>query len=222
MKMISFIICLAGLILTIQSTTCFGSPEAAILELQNLLHAEEESRVKLTGDLVISLQAMQSVSAINPADESIDPDLQRHSTKIYDVKNNLLENNLRIEFLNSFISGLDRSGNGRNYAVALLIDLASRQLLSSVESGSENNIWLFEVYLSIALRDIMEPSENFAEFVSKYMAFSGLRDPRSPHDFLRLRKYVGGESEPQSPPQEQKLLDEKLEEENAKPPDGGI
>jgi hypothetical protein len=172
--------------------SALAADKATMGELQKLLHAEEDMRSKLDGKLVDTLKDMQNVKSTSFSGDVLDATLSRHEVKVGDVKDLLVENHLRIDFLNSLLEALEKTDDVRKDAAAILLDLSHRQILGNMESGVDTKVWLFELYLSIAIRDIMEPSENFTDFVKQYMLYSSVHDPRTPAEFLKSRDYMGG------------------------------
>ena len=165
-----------------------------------------KSREILTQKLIDTLKAMQATSAAeNPRRHAGIGSRMSNETKVNDAKDAVAENHARIEFLNSFVTALEAAGDARNDSGKILVDLAHKELLASIEYSGDSKTWLFEIYLSIAIRDIMEPSENFADFVKKFISYSSLREPRSPGDFLRDRKYLTG------PPRTVKIDEDKAD-----------
>lgn len=172
-----------------------GATDSSVMvQLNSLLKTEEEMHVKLDNELVDAMKEIQAVSVLG-AEHTVEAILSRHQSKVADIKNNLVENHLRIEFFNALINTLDHHPptDIRKDSPTIFLDLAHKEILASVESGNESPLWLFEVYLSTAIKDIMEPSENYADFIKRYLVFSSIRDPRPPQDYLKSRKYIGGQ-----------------------------
>jgi hypothetical protein len=164
-----------------------------ITEIQKILQLEEQARVKFTNEVNEALDRMHAVNAAKGNDERIDSTLARHEARVTEIRNNLIENQLRIELLNDLISAMDRKKAAAKDIPAILLDLSKKQILASAESANnETRLWVFEIYLAIALRDIMEPSESLGDFIKKYLVYSTVRDPRSPQEFLKSRNYIGG------------------------------
>lgn len=169
----------------------FGGAPSPIQDLQKILKAEEEVRTKLNSKLFTALKQAVDQPA-NAKNKSFDEELNTKISDVIDNKNDIIENHLRIDFLNTFINKLDSTSTGdiKKVAVEILINMAHKQLISDSETNSSSQMWLFAIYLAIAVRDIMEPNENFGEFVKKFIIFSSLREPRSPADFLKERDYI--------------------------------
>jgi hypothetical protein len=164
-----------------------------IAEIQSILRVEEQARVKFTNELNEAMDRMHAVNATRSDRGRIDTALTRHESRVIEIRNKLTENQLRIEFLNDLMSVMDRRKAALKELPGILLELSKKQILATAESpNAESKLWLFELYLSIALRDIMEPSENLGEFIKKYLVYSTIADPRSPQDFLKSRNYIGG------------------------------
>lgn len=161
-------------------------------QLKKVLAAEEAVRKKLNSKLEDALQAANAIK-IDLKNEHFDEELSQLLSKVADARNDVSENQLRINFLDDFIHKLDTATitDIKKDAEKILLQLAKKNLLADAETGLENETWTFESHLAKAIRDIMEPNENLGEFVKSYMVYSSLREPRSPRDFLKERKYIG-------------------------------
>ncbi len=173
------------------ANSTLGADKNVLDQFQKLLRAEEAARGKLDEKLVGTLKEMQNLSATKK-NKNLEDELEAAETKVEDAKNDILENHLRLDFLNSFTGALENSSSKdlKDGTVKILLDLAHKQIVSSSESGNETNLWVFEIYLSLAIKDIMEPNENLADFVKKYMIYASIRDPRTPTEFLKDRDYI--------------------------------
>jgi hypothetical protein len=185
-----------AVILTVNgiSFKVFAADKLLISSVQKILDEENLNRAKLDGRLVDAIKDLQTTNANRYGADALEMPLLRDESKINEVKDALSENHLRIEFLNMFISGLETASDVRMESPKILADLSHKELLAAVESGGETKVWLFELYLSIAIRDIMEPSENYADFVKKYMNYASLKEPKSPAGFMKDkgRNYLTG------------------------------
>ncbi|MBK9294155.1 MAG: hypothetical protein IPM57_06870 [Oligoflexia bacterium] len=178
------------ILLTHQSS--WGAPTKYVIGLQTVLQAEESVRTKLSSKLLDALKQVTSSTA-DSKNKEFEEELNEKTQIVADAKNDIKENQLRIEFLNSLINKLEPMGEISDIKKVLndvLIDLAHKQLISSAEHSVESNLWLFETYLAIAVRDIMEANEDMAEFIKKYIVYSSIREPRSPSEFLKERNYI--------------------------------
>lgn len=190
-----FVVIMRVLLLVLFSQFALANPSAqkAILaDVRKVLEIEQNTRAKLSAELRDGIKSLQAATAMRGSEDNMEISLQQGETKLSDTRTALIENQLRLEFLNSFISALERTTDPRKEVVTVLGDLAFRQVLASVETQTENSIWRFEIYLSIAIRDIMEPRENLGEFVKQYIQYSSIRDPKTPKEFLKSRSYIGG------------------------------
>ena len=181
-------------LVAVTSATATASEKPVIVALQKILDDENQERGKLDTRLTDALRDLQSISATRNTGEVLDNSLLRAESKVTESKEALYENHLRIEFLNSFISLLEPAADARAETSKILAEMAHKDLLASVEGGGDSKVWLFCIYLSIAVRDVMEPSENYADFVKKFMNYSTLRDPHPPGEFMKGkdRKYLSG------------------------------
>lgn len=162
-------------------------------QIQIVLRAEEAERSKLIESLGHHVDGALRLS-LSKENGQFEDEAARSIGIISRAKDDLAENQARIEFLNAFLSGLQRSAltDLRSDSCKILKDLAFKLLASSAEvSAPINKTWLFEIYLCLAIRDVMEPGEKFGDFVKKFMTYSSLTDPQSPTGFLQSRDYVG-------------------------------
>ena len=79
--------------------------------------------------------------------------------------------------------------------------MATKQILSSItDSKDSTDISKFEIYYSQAIRDCLEPNEDFSQFTTEFLKKTvsneieppaSMEEPRSPKEFCS-RKYTGG------------------------------
>lgn len=167
-----------------------ASGPSHIQSLRKVLHEEEDSRTKYEGELRDLMDDIQNTDIANP---NFETEISRSQNRLQDVKSKLQENQARIEFLNNFINAIDRNPSA-NVANTLL-NISHIQVTSGVQSNTESKIWLFELYLSIAIKNYFEPSETLGAFVKAYMAYSSVLDPRSPKGFAKNRDYLSSKEE---------------------------
>lgn len=72
-----------------------------------------------------------------------------------------------------------------------LLDLASTNLAEGASANSQR-LWKFLSYLSVAVREVPDPSENLLNFIEDYMRFSTVLQPKTPAEFLANRHYTDG------------------------------
>jgi len=162
--------------------------------VQKILTDANENRVKLDKDLVQAISDMQNITEVNSGKPYlIETSLLNHEAKINLMKERLAQNNLVIEFLNAFISAMYNAKDARLDAPNILGEMAHKELLNSVETGQESKLWHFEINLSIAIKNFMEPSEKFADFLKLFMGEpANLDRPGVLTDFFEKRKYING------------------------------
>ena len=164
----------------------------AMEQLQDVLKSEEDLHVKLDKEM-INFTDVMSKTVISAQNKNLDDELDVAQSRVIGTQKDLTENHLRLDFLNTLINSFQSSSGGdlRQDTCNILKDLAHKQLLSATEINQpDGKIWLFEIYLCLAVRDVMEPGEQFGEFVQKFMIYSTLRDPKSPTEFLNHRNYL--------------------------------
>jgi hypothetical protein len=180
------------MIVSITNSRCLAMDPSIMTGLQGLLTTENEQRVKLDKTLVETMEEMKSTPLNASQVNLLETSLLRSETKIADIKRALTENHMRIEFLNAFISSMDSSKDARIDAPRILGEMAHKEILESVETNNDQKTWVFEIYLSIAIKEVMEPNEKFTEFVKSYINYSSLNEPRNPGEFSKSRNYLGG------------------------------
>lgn len=176
------------------TTVVFASPVARQTEngFESLLKSEELAHAKIESAISETLTSLVKTSPLVGSDATFTADFEIRESQIEDLRSELDENHLRIEFLTSLFSATDKSIDLRNDTIKILVDLAQKQIMASSEANARSNVWKFEVYLAIALRDCLEPNENLAEFTKKYILYSTLSNPKSPLPFCKKRDYLGG------------------------------
>lgn len=168
--------------------------------LQKLLTDANDERGKLDGTLVDALQEMQNTQVNDSKTYLLETTLLTQEAKIGVIRDKLTENHLVIEFLNEFISAMESAKDARKDAPKILLDMAHKQVLATTETGQDGNtVWSYETKLGIAIRDIMEPSEKFADFVKMFMSKYPLSRPVSLAELPKERKYINGQLNGTSP-----------------------
>jgi hypothetical protein len=159
-------------------------------DIQQALEKEQKARSLLTLKLTETLKEMSSLS---PHSKNFDEELESKEINAATAKEDLFESKMRLDFLEQLMTAVEgRSINDIKKDIPdILVDLSQKQILSNSEQNKEDNLWLFEIYFSIAVKELMEPTENFGEFMRKFMVHSSLKDPESPSSFLKERKYIG-------------------------------
>jgi len=172
---------------------CFAMPPPAMAGLQKLLTEANDERAKLDSTLVDALKDMQATQVNDSKTYLLETTLLAHEAKIGVIREKLIENHLVIEFLNSFISAMESANNPQVDAPKILLELAHKQILDSVETMQDSIVWSYEQKLAIAIRDIMEPSEKFADFIKMFMTKYPLSKPVSLGDLPKNRTYINGQ-----------------------------
>ena len=89
------------------------------------------------------------------------------------------------------------NGTARENLPKLLASLADRDLSASIESSSISELSEFEINLSVAIKNSMEPTESPATFIDEYMNWSSISEPKSPIEFVtQTRAYRGSTNTP--------------------------
>jgi hypothetical protein len=162
------------------------------VDLSKVLQEEIKKYHMFDQSLLDALTDMSELSPSKEKNKSFETDFERIDAQLNEIKTSLLESRLRIEFLNNFISGLDHVSDVRTSAPPLLVRLAHRQINGAIENDNEPGpLWRFEIYFAIAIKDCLEPNENFSDFISSYFLKSSMKDPTPPQDFCNSRKYIG-------------------------------
>lgn len=182
----SFILGLVGL-MTLAASSVWCDTQSTTT-LRGLLADTTKHRANLENKLSDALKKMQANLTVK---ENLDVQLQRAEEDVLRIRGEIKETQLRVEFLNSFVHATSKVKNFKQETPAILLQLAQRQISSGVEFSNESRLWIFETYLSMAIRDLYEPTENLAQFVRNFMDYSTLADPRSPKGFIKTRDYIG-------------------------------
>lgn len=186
-----FFIILMPLLLSIPALAASGDV-SPLSQIEAILKQEEEIQPKLHEKLRASLKEMQTLT-LSLKSKDFDSLLSDIKEKVEGNQSNIAENLLRINFLICLRDSMSANPitDVKKDMEKILMDLAFKQIVSSAESNIESSTWFFEISLSIAIRDVFEPSENFGQFIKSYMIYSSLGDPKSPSGFLSERTYIG-------------------------------
>ncbi len=117
--------------------------------------------------------------------------LDRTIDTIQTLKDKKQEHILRRQFLDRLTLIIDSKWSGQPLSTFLqqqILEMANTELTSG--ENSDNQTWKFASYLSIAIRELPEPSENLILFIEGYLNFSGLKEPKAPYLYLQERHYI--------------------------------
>jgi hypothetical protein len=172
---------------------CYAVDNQVMAGIQKLLTDADDTRVKLDKDLAQAINDMEATEVPSGKTYLLETSLLNHEAKINLMKDRLAQNHMVIEFLNAFISALYTAKDARVDAPAILGEMAHKELLNSVETGQDSKLWHFEVNLGIAIKNFMEPSEKFADFLKLFMGEpANLDRPGGLTEFFEKRKYING------------------------------
>lgn len=164
-----------------------------IASLRELQLKEVKNKQKLSEELLNSLKEMSNAKAQKGKEDSLQVQLDRNENEIQNKFPPFRENQLKIEFLSQMVSQLERkTGEPKLAAPEVLMSMAQSAITSAIEQGREVGVtWKFYLYLSVAIKEIFEPSENLGDFIGDYISYSSLSDPKPPQGFLKSRDYIG-------------------------------
>lgn len=118
------------------------------------------------------------------------PGFEERAQKLAEQRKELV---LRQEFLDRLVFRIDTRYKGdadlKAFLVAQVSDMA---VVEASDAQGDASLWKFLTYLSIALKDQVERSENLASFIEGYMKFSSIRKPIKPEDYVSMRSYTNG------------------------------
>ncbi len=103
-----------------------------------------------------------------------------------------LERKERQDLYNRFALAIESQWTGQPLQAFLsgqCLDMSELELTS--EKGS-SKVGVFLVYLSVAIRDVVDRSEDVANFIEDYTNYSTVLAPKSPVEFISSRSYTSG------------------------------
>ena len=73
--------------------------------------------------------------------------LDNYESRVSDIKNDLFENKMRLDFLEALIRKMESAplGNIKSEIPEILTQMAHTRILSSSEVGDDDNVWAFEI-----------------------------------------------------------------------------
>jgi hypothetical protein len=100
---------------------------------------------------------------------------------------------LRQEFLDRLIHRVEgHYKEGGDLRKVLIDQLSDMAVVEASDPQGDSSLWKFMTYLSIAVRDQAERSENLVAFIEGYMKFSSISKPIRPEDYVAVRSYTNG------------------------------
>lgn len=120
---------------------------------------------------------------------------EKELTRLQELKR---EHLLRQEFFDRLAFQIDshyQGGNSRDFVRQRLLSMAQIDTQSST-----NDSWKFLTYLSVALAEIPEPSEDVIDFISDFVDSSTIRNPIKPQEYMAKRNYSNGSRSFQAKP----------------------
>jgi len=99
---------------------------------------------------------------------------------------------LRQNFLDRLIFQVDSHYRGGDLKAFLKLRTQTMAEIEVTSSHSDQSLWKFLTYLSLALNQTPEKGEDVLEFIEGYMNASGIRNPTPPTEYLAKRNYTNG------------------------------
>ncbi|MDZ4678370.1 MAG: hypothetical protein SGI74_12775 [Oligoflexia bacterium] len=153
------------------------------------MEVTHKSLAQLELEIDLSIKDLGKFSITGKNIKNIDSELEPLFIRANNKAANTYEKTQRLEFISTYYSALQRSKDSLEAAIEVLLELSAKQRKSAIREGNlDAKIWLFEVQLAIALKNIMEPKQSFSEFVKLFMNTSTVSDPKGLEHFL---KYYG-------------------------------
>lgn len=175
--------------------TQIESPQSKKSDMLRLIKDMQSRQQKIIETLDQNLaRTLQETEKIRINDKDIKTQigqLDRTIDTIETLKQKKQEHILRRQFLDRLTFIIDSKWTGQPLSTFLqqqLLEMANTELTAA--DNSDNQTWKFASYLSIAIRELPEPSENLILFIEGYLNFSSLKDPKAPYLYLQERNYI--------------------------------
>jgi hypothetical protein len=122
----------------------------------------------------------------------------------------------RREFLDQLIFQVDTKWTNEPLPVFLehaLLNIALNDLgeAGAADPSSDARLWKFATFMSIAVRELIEPREDAITFVEGYMNFTSVTDPKPPSEFIASRAYTNGSASAAARPVDRERLGDDLD-----------
>jgi hypothetical protein len=178
--------------------------------LQNLKKLQEKhhQRIEKTKEKIrTTLAASQKVKL-----DGKSQDMRNIARDLDSLQPQMADLNRKRDLLDRLAQVLESKWYGQNLQEFLsvqLLEIASVDISSSHTAG--DSLATFATNLSVAIREIKEPQEDFFEFIDCYLQQSTVVKPMPPEQFLKTRHYTNGVHALQARGVPQELLGEELE-----------
>lgn len=189
--MVKYLILLLLLFLSIHLPTAWAAVPLSRQEALSYLNSVKEENRKRLSEIDASIQGkMVDQSKSTELDQS----LTKFEKDIESLSRARKEHLLRQDFLDRLSFQIDSHYKGDDLKAFLQMRLMEMARVESTSLNSEDSLWKFMTYLSVAVKELPERGENLLEFVEGYMKYSSILSPIKPGDFLARRHYTNGMS----------------------------
>jgi hypothetical protein len=178
-----------------------ASEPTDIIRLRNYRKQEERVRPRIETGLKAAIDKIQDLEFKPGKADIFRKDLVRLEAEREELRQDLRENHLRIEFLNAFIAELQRYESPRDNVLTALKNLSHRFTISDATDGDgQSPLPKFMDRLANSMSRGLEKSDDLASFVRRYMIKSSILSPITPDAFLEKRDYIGRDAEEEALP----------------------
>jgi len=175
---------------------------SAIKVLETDLENTQKAAAQTNDQLDAALEALLEIPLAKADSSVVEQTLADRRSQVQRLMQQKKEQNLRMNFLAEFLGKIRNKNIESTTVINILLtalkDMARVDLVSSQESHTEAELWEFETNLALALKEGLEPMENYGEFILDYMNWSTISsaDEHNPAEYLKKeRAYRGGNPE---------------------------
>lgn len=163
-----------------------GAPNSSTSDLLRSLRAISKQNRKDMDRLEADLRKAVETSLATSDSQTVD----HIQVQIGDERK---EKIMRQEFIDRLIFRVDTHyRDGMDSKSFFLSQLSEIAMSEATDPNGDNTVWKFVTYLTVAMKEQMEKSENPVAFIEGYMTYSSIVNPTRPEEYVRLRSYTNG------------------------------
>jgi len=167
----------------------------ALDQLKKTRETQSEQIAKLDQEIKTKISETQNIHmALESASQerAFDNKLQAYVENLNSFAAKRSELLLRQKLVDQIIFQIDTKWNGqglRGFLEHIFLDMALSEMTDEAPDVVHAT---FYSYMSVALREMPEPTEDLISFMIGYMNYSSISKPRSPLSYMSLRNYSNG------------------------------
>ncbi len=163
--------------------------------LKKTRDSQKEQITKIDQDLkakIAETQTMQISSGSLAQERAFENKFQSYTESLRGLSTKRSELLLKQKFIDQLMFQIDSKWNGSTMRTFLEHSFLEMALSEMTDPATNLNQAIFDSYLSVAVREIPEPTEDLINFTIAYMNFASISKPRSPVQFVNIRNYSNG------------------------------